>query len=45
MTGLNDRAQDCVYLAPPWSGPVLGPCSAVSTRYVPPGGWFYKSLK
>jgi hypothetical protein len=45
MTDLNDRAQDCLYLAPPSAVLGRGLLQAVSIRYVPPGGWFYKSLK
>jgi hypothetical protein len=45
MTEPNDRAQICLYLAPPSGGFGRELLRTVSIRYVPPGGWFYKSLK
>jgi hypothetical protein len=45
MTDLKDRAQVCLYLGAPRGVLGRGLIRSVSTRYVPPGGWFYKSLK
>jgi len=45
MTDLKSRAQVCLYLATPSGVLGRGLLPAVSIRYVPPGGWFYKSLK